>query len=88
MRKAVVSAQFKKDLKRLSKQHVPLGDLDKVITILLNDDPVPAKYRDHMLIGNWKEYRELHISPDLLLVYRKTENILRLAAVGSHSDIF
>ncbi|MBR4400088.1 MAG: type II toxin-antitoxin system YafQ family toxin [Synergistes sp.] len=88
MRQAVLSTRFKKDLKRLSRQRRPLAELDKIMTLLLNDEPIPEMYKDHMLIGNWMGYRELHISPDLLLIYKKTGNFLRLAAVGSYSEIF
>jgi mRNA interferase YafQ len=50
---------------------------------------LPNKLRDHDLIGNWSEHRECHIKPDVLLIYKKPNpEILRLARLGSHSDLF
>ena len=61
---------------------------NRVVMILQNDDPIPEKYNDHILIGNWKEYREIHIASDLLLIYKKTDTSLRLSAAGSHAELF
>lgn len=59
-----LSAQFKKDLKKICKQGKDKSKLDAVVQILQNEAPLPKKFRDHELIGNWKEYRECHIAPD------------------------
>ena len=60
-----------------------------VLIALANDQPLEPRYRDHDLSGNWAGYRECHIKPDLLLIYRKLDgNILRLARLGSHSQLF
>lgn len=72
---------------------VDLSDeLLEALSCLVNDLPLDPKYKDHALTGNWKGYRECHINPDLLLVYRKdTENdreIVKLARLNSHSNIF
>lgn len=88
MRELELSTQFKKGLKRLSKQRAPLDELNAAIMILQNDVPIPEKYKDHLLIGNWKEYREIHITPDLLLIYKKTDTSLRLSAAGTHAELF
>lgn len=49
----------------------------------------PSKYRDHALIGDWSGYRECHLKPDLLLIYKKVEqSVLQLARLGSHSELF
>ncbi len=57
--------------------------------MLTDDKPLNARYRDHDLSGNWAGYRECHLKPDLLLIYRKSNsNILRLARLGSHSELF
>ena len=88
MRELELSTQFKKDLRRLSKQRAQLDELNMAIMVLQRDDPIPAKYKDHLLVGNWNEYREVHIGPNLLLIYRKTETTLRLAAAGSHAELF
>ncbi|SMB30481.1 Toxin of the YafQ-DinJ toxin-antitoxin system [Sterolibacterium denitrificans] len=63
--------------------------LRAVIVPLALDQPLDAHYRDHDLSGNWAGYRECHIKPDLLLIYRKSDNnTLRLARLGSHSELF
>lgn len=57
--------------------------------LLLNDLPLPEKNRDHDLTGNWVDYRECHLKPDLLLIYKKVDSeVLRLARLGSHSELF
>ena len=53
-----------------------------------NKNTLPAKYKDHDLIGNYKGFRECHIKPDLLLVYKKEGEYLQLARLGSHSELF
>ncbi len=86
------ASSFKRDYKREAKgQH--RGTLDNelkpVIVALVTDQPLAAKYRDHDLNGDWKGYRECHVKPDLLLIYRKVDvDILRLARLGSHSALF
>ncbi|MCE5359956.1 MAG: type II toxin-antitoxin system YafQ family toxin [Acidithiobacillus sp.] len=60
-----------------------------ILEALVADLPLDAKYRDHDLSGNWAGYRECHIKPDLLLIYRKCDSdTLRLARLGSHSELF
>ena len=86
MRTIERSTPFKRDFKK----H---GDIDsgliEVLFKLLNDEELPEKYRDHSLSGDWLGYRECHIKPDLLLIYKKSDdNILRLARLGSHSELF
>ena len=64
-------------------------DLEPVLISLISDQPLDVCYRDHDLSGNWAGYRECHIKPDLLLIYRKSDNsVLRLARLGSHSELF
>ena len=86
------AAAFKKDFKRVlaNSRHADIGQLLKpVLLLLVEDKPLPDSYRDHALIGNWNGYRECHLKPDLLLIYRKEESgILRLARLGSHSELF
>jgi mRNA interferase YafQ len=83
---------FKRDYKREAKgQHRTQLDsvLKSVLTALMTDQPLAAKYRDHDLGGDWSGYRECHLKPDLLLIYRKSDAItLRLARLGSHSELF
>ena len=65
------------------------GELKSVLLALVTDQPLDAKFRDHDLTGDWAGYRECHVKPDLLLIYRKSEpDLLRLARLGSHSELF
>lgn len=58
------------------------------MTMLANDEPLPVAQRDHALTGEWKDFRDCHIKPDLVLIYAKPEPIsLRLARLGSHSEL-
>lgn len=84
------SGRFKKDLKMIAKRGYNINLLTKVIKILASGSPLPEKYRDHTLTGNWTTYRECHITPDWLLIYKIHENILvlTLTRTGSHSDLF
>ena len=64
-------------------------ELKSVLLTLVTDQPLDAKFRDHDLTGDWAGYRECHVKPDLLLIYRKSEpDLLRLARLGSHSELF
>jgi mRNA interferase YafQ len=86
------SKKFKQDYKRLinSGNSAAIKELLTVIEILASEEVLPEKYQDHVLKGNWKGYRECHIKPDLLLIY-KLENgelTLTLVRTGSHSDLF
>lgn len=86
------SSIFKKDYKRAAKGiHQKTLDikLTKVLMLLANDTALPVKYRDHNLSGNWSNYRECHITPDLLLIYSKPcKKTLKLIRLGSHSNLF
>jgi mRNA interferase YafQ len=64
--------------------------LGSIAVLLLADDkPLPEKNRDHALGGEWRDYRECHLKPDLLLIYRKPEpKVLQLVRLGSHSELF
>jgi mRNA interferase YafQ len=85
----VYSTQFKKDFKKARK--FPLPDLKaifEVISTLEQEAPLDAKYKDHELTGNWSHFRECHIKPDLLLIYKTNDFELQLARLGTHSDLF
>ncbi|HEX3437353.1 MAG TPA: type II toxin-antitoxin system YafQ family toxin [Pseudacidobacterium sp.] len=92
MRTIERSSAFKKDYKRESKgrhRNTLDDDLSHVLIALATDQPLEPRYRDHDLSGDWAGYRECHIKPDLLLIYRKSGNdLLRLARLGSHSELF
>lgn len=93
MRTIEASSAFKRDFKRESKgrhQKTLESDLNKILEALCSDNSLETRYRDHELAGNWFGYRECHIKPDLLLIYKApvSENVLRLARLGSHSELF
>lgn len=85
-----MTSKFKKDLKVIRKRNYPIHKLDKVLQLLQMDIPLPSEYKDHPLIGNYVGHRECHISPDWLLIYRKSKDglILVAARTGTHSDVF
>lgn len=65
-----------------------VNDFLTIVDCLAKDESLPEKFRDHALIGEWKGYRECHIKPDWLLIYRKTDTELILVRTGSHSELF
>ena len=94
MRRIKRSTAFKKDYKRAKsnpKQSQFLEELLKTALMhLVQDQTLPESFKDHILIGNWKGFRECHLKPDLLLIYRLTNDgdTLQLARLGSHSELF
>lgn len=86
----VPSNQFKKDLKLAQKRGLKLDKLRTVVNALSARQTLDEKYRDHSLTGNYRDFRECHIEPDWLLVYRINEDELELFLfrTGSHSDLF
>jgi len=83
------TAQFKKDYNLAKKRGQNIGLLNDIILKLADDQVLPDKNRDHALTGDWLGFRECHISPDWLLIYKKEEDILvlTLTRLGSHSDL-
>ena len=86
----VASNQFKKDLKLAVKRGLNLAHLNEVVTALARQEKLDDKYRDHTLTGDYRGFRECHIEPDWLLVYRVNDQALELFLfrTGSHSDLF
>ena len=86
----VMSNQFKRDLKLAAKRGYDLDLLDSVVTKLACRETLPEKFRDHNLTGDYAGFRECHLQPDWLLVYRieERELILFLSRTGTHSDLF
>ena len=91
MRKIEHTTAFKRDYKRELKgphQTVLAHDFIKIIKMLAADEPLIARYRDHPLTGEWKDHRDCHIKPDLVLIYRKPDSErLQLVRLGSHSEL-
>ncbi len=89
MREIRQTSQFRTDLKRIAKSgRYRKEDLMDLLELLSEDEPIPIKYRDHALSGEWNQFRECHIKPDWLLIYRLEPGVLLLARTGSHSDLF
>jgi mRNA interferase YafQ len=92
MRTISRTAKFKKDYKHEAKgQHRATLDADLLaaISLLAADAPMPERFHDHPLTGEYTNHRECHLKPDLLLIYKKPDDLtLRLVRVGSHSEVF
>lgn len=84
--------QFKKDIKKITKQGLDIEKLHKVIDILQKQEKLSEQYRDHLLVNsrNYKNMRECHIEADWLLIYKIYDDAMVLVAVrtGSHSELF
>jgi len=92
MRTIERSSAFKRDYKRI-KVTPRYKNVDSLISgileLLVLDKSLPEKNCDHALSGDWSGYRECHVRPDLLLIYKKPDrDTLRLARLGSHSELF
>ena len=93
MRIIEYASAFKRDFRRVNATPRHGKDIDALLTaaltLLAADKSLPASNRDHALVGDWAGYRECHIKPDLLLIYRLPEpGKMRLARLGSHSALF
>lgn len=91
MRRIEPTSQFKRDYKREAKdQHSATldADLKPVLAALASDQPLEPRHRDHALTGGWKDHRDCHVKPDLVLIYRKPDDeVLQLVRLGSHSEL-
>lgn len=91
MRRIEPTNAFKRDYRKVntSPKHRDLEILlPQVLNFLVTDTPLPERHRDHPLTGEWKDHRDCHIKPDLVLIYRKPdENVLQLVRLGSHSEL-
>jgi len=82
------TSQFKRDVKRVQRQGKDLEKLKMVLEMLVKEGELAPKYRDHVLVGQYKGTRECHIEPDWLLLYERAESEIVLIRTGSHSDLF
>ena len=91
MRRIEYTSQFRRDYKREAKgQHRQTlqTELTTVVEALANDMALDPRHRDHSLTGDWKDHRDCHIKPDLVLIYRKPDQAaLQLVRLGSHSEL-
>jgi mRNA interferase YafQ len=83
------SSRFKKDLKKLIKQGKNIVELEVVVDTIAGGETLDPKYLDHPLSGNWKGFRDCHIQPDWILLYKLEDDILVLTLTrsGSHSEL-
>jgi mRNA interferase YafQ len=89
MRAIETTNSFDRDLRREHRTDRKVGEvLAPIVDQLAADEPLPRNKQDHALTGNWKGFRECHLKPDLLLIYRKAPETLQLVRMGSHSELF
>lgn len=90
MYEVVLSNRFRKDLKLAAKRGCDLALLNGIVDRLAQGETLPAKHRDHSLTGDYIGFRECHIQPDWLLIYRTEEEALMLFLMrtGTHADLF
>jgi mRNA interferase YafQ len=88
MLKVKDSGQFKKDYKRCMKRGWQMDELKAIVATLAVPERLQERNNDHTLTGNFTGYRECHIAPDWLLIYRYEGEYLELARTGTHSELF
>lgn len=89
MKELDVTTKFKRDLKREKKTDPGVEEaLRAVIADLQEGKGLPEKLKDHPLSGEWKDHRDCHVRPDLVLIYRTNDKVVTLVRLGSHSEIF
>jgi mRNA interferase YafQ len=83
-----VDKQFEKDLKKINLKSQIIAKLFSYVSILTNNKKLPIEAREHTLLGEWKTFREFHLSGDILVIYKIINDDLILIRLGSHSQIF
>ena len=79
---------FSRDIKRAKKRRKDMSKIKKVMEMLVKDEPLPKKYREHRLIGQYMHRLECHIEPDWLLIYKKGSKQIIFERTGTHADLF
>jgi len=91
MRRIERTKAFKRDYQRAvaTPKHRDLDNLlPAVLTLLANDTSLPAKYVDHPLRGQWKDFRDCHVKPDLVMIYGKVgSEVLQLVRLALHGEL-
>ena len=89
VRRVVTTTHYRRDLKRELKTDPDLlNQLNIVLTLMRTRQPLPERLRDHRMWGEYRAFRDLHIRPDLILVYMPSKSELTLVRIGSHSELF
>lgn len=82
MREPSYSGQFRRDVKRAEKRGKDMAKLRHVLHLLIEEAPLPARLRDHPLKHNWTGYRDLHIEPDWVLIYKVDSTSVHSSALA------
>lgn len=88
MRKPAYSGQFKRDVKQAKKRGKDMDKLKTLLSLLIDGSPLPSAYLGHPLSGDWHGFRDAHIEPDWLLIYKVAEDRVRFERTGRHVDLF
>ncbi len=88
MRKVVYRTQFKRDIRKQKKSGKDFTEFKKVVEMLAKGKVLDEKFKDHKLLGKFKNRRELHLAPDWILIYKLEEKSVIFERTGSHSDLF
>lgn len=82
------TGRYLKDLKLAQRRGYDFKKLAAVLDLLRAGKPLPTSNRDHALKGRWQSYRDCHIAPDWVLIYRDHGDAIELVRSGTHSDLF
>ncbi len=88
MRLPAYTNQFERDLRRMERRGKDTEKIKMAIVTLIDEEPLPERYRDHALVGKYKGRRECHIEPDWLLIYKLIDDEIIFERTGTHSDLF
>ena len=88
MRQPSYAKQFERDVKRMRKRGKELSKLKEVLQAVIEEKVLEERYRDHVLIGNYKGRRECHLEPDWLLIYKVAGSEVIFERTGTHTDLF
>lgn len=89
MRKIILDKPFKKEYQQIIKIYHLKDEFVKVVTLLALGEKLPLSYKDHQLCGNYKSYRECHLKPNVILLYKIEDDklIVVLCDIGSHASV-
>ncbi|MGJ5817344.1 type II toxin-antitoxin system YafQ family toxin [Paludibaculum fermentans] len=88
MRNPITGGQFGRDVKLAQKRGKDMAKLHDAILLLIEGSPLPRRYKDHPLGGEWKHFRNCHIEPDWPVIYKIDGEDLYLVRTGTHADPF
>ena len=88
MKQIEYSGQFKRDVKLAQKRGKDVTKLKVLLSLLIEGEPIPAIYVDHPIKGDWRGFRDAHVEPDWLLIYKSTDTLVRFERTGRHADVF